>query len=139
MCDFSLSCLTRESLAFGTGLPQERSINVRCTESTRSFSCYCLVTHLWAQLGTLIPVIKTGCYPVCKEYNMFHSPRGYLIFVAQQSQILHFLTSNTWEHKSILICNFILTYRIRENDSEEREILPLSILIHSYWNIDGWK
>lgn len=139
MWDFSSSCLTHESLALGAGLPEERSINVRCTESTRSFSCYCFVTPLWAPLGTLIPVIKTGCYPVCKQYNMFHSLRGYLISVAQQSQILYFLTSNLWEYKSILICNFILTHRTRENDSEEREILPLSILIHSYWNVDGWK
>lgn len=129
---FSSSFLFYESLAFGAGI-QEHSMNIRCIESTGSVSCCCFVIPLWTQQRTLILVIKRmDFYSVFKWYQYALILWVYITIVAQQSQILYFITTNTWEYKSTVICNLTLTHRTRANDFERGKIIPLSTMIHSY-------
>ena len=121
-----------ESQALGAGKQQECSVSVRRTESTGSVSCYSVVTPVGTQLRTLILVTKRmDFYPVLRQYQ-YDIPPLRLQFVVQQSQIVCFITTNTQEYKSLLICNFILTHWARERDLEEGNILPLITLVHSY-------
>lgn len=145
MWDISVSFLTYESLTFGAGPQQGLSANGRSLKPQEA-TAVTVSSHLyWTHLRPLILAMKRQTSILSSnKSNNFHSPWGYVVFVAQQSQALYFITTNAWEYKSLLICNFTLTSWTGEDDFDHLILrlrslnLPLSNLVHSYWNADGW-